>query len=97
MTANMSFSTGLQSGFVLTLAPNLPGGMIHRAAAPPQALPRPRGSSASRRRIGLRRGARWGGNTGRAIWGPMQLAIWHRIFIEGHVPSRDEDPLAWTA
>jgi len=27
----------------------------------------------------------------------MQLAIWHRIFIEDHVPSRDEDPLAWIA
>ena len=40
---------------------------------------------------------RRGGNTGRAICGLMQLAIWHRIFIEGHVPSRDEDPLAWIA
>ena len=38
-----------------------------------------------------------GGNTTRAIWGLMQLAIWHRIFIEGHVPSRDEDPLEWVA
>jgi len=27
----------------------------------------------------------------------MQLAIWHRIFIEGHVPSRDEEPLAGIA
>jgi hypothetical protein len=25
------------------------------------------------------------------------LAIWHPIFIEGHVPSRDEEPLAWIA
>ncbi len=45
----------------------------------------------------LVREQRRGGNTGRAIWGLMQLAIWHRIFIEGHVPSRDEDPLAWIA
>jgi asparagine synthase (glutamine-hydrolysing) len=36
-----------------------------------------------------------GGNASRAIWGLMQLAIWHRIFIEGHVPGRDEDPLEW--
>jgi len=27
----------------------------------------------------------------------MQLAIWHRIFVEGHVPSRDEDCLEWIA
>jgi asparagine synthase (glutamine-hydrolysing) len=32
-----------------------------------------------------------------AIWGLTQLAIWHRIFIDGHVPSRDEDPLEWIA
>jgi asparagine synthase (glutamine-hydrolysing) len=38
-----------------------------------------------------------GGNASRAIWGLMQLAIWHRIFIEGHVPGRDEDPLEWIA
>ena len=38
-----------------------------------------------------------GGNTARAIWGLMQLAIWHRIFIDGRVPGRDEDPLAWIA
>ena len=38
-----------------------------------------------------------GGNTARAIWGLMQLAIWHRIFIEGRVPARDEDPLEWIA
>jgi hypothetical protein len=38
-----------------------------------------------------------GGNARRAIWGLMQLAIWHRIFIEGHVPGRDEDPLEWIA
>src|SRR5262245_32432076 len=36
-----------------------------------------------------------GGNASRAIWGLMQLAIWHRIFIEGAVPERDEDPLEW--
>ena len=38
-----------------------------------------------------------GGNASRAIWGLMQIAIWHRIFAEGHTPSRDEDPLAWIA
>jgi asparagine synthase (glutamine-hydrolysing) len=38
-----------------------------------------------------------GGNASRAIWGLMQLAIWHRIFVEGHVPSRNEDPLEWIA
>jgi len=38
-----------------------------------------------------------GGNASRAIWGLAQLAIWHRIFIEGHVPGRDEDPLEWIA
>ena len=38
-----------------------------------------------------------GGNASRAIWGLMQLAIWHRIFIEGHVPSRHEDPIEWIA
>jgi len=27
----------------------------------------------------------------------MQLASWRRIFIEGHGPSRDEEPLAWIA
>jgi asparagine synthase (glutamine-hydrolysing) len=38
-----------------------------------------------------------GGNASRAIWGLMQFAIWHRIFIEGRTPGRDEDPLAWIA
>jgi asparagine synthase (glutamine-hydrolysing) len=38
-----------------------------------------------------------GGNASRAIWGMMQIAIWHRIFVEGHTPSRDEDPLEWIA
>jgi asparagine synthase (glutamine-hydrolysing) len=38
-----------------------------------------------------------GADATRAIWGLTQLAIWHRIFIEGHVPSRDEDPLEWIA
>ena len=31
----------------------------------------------------------------REVWSLLQLAIWHRIFVEGHVPGRDEDPLAW--
>ena len=38
-----------------------------------------------------------GGNASRALWGLMQMAIWHRIFVEGHVPSRNEDPLEWIA
>jgi asparagine synthase (glutamine-hydrolysing) len=38
-----------------------------------------------------------GGNASRAIWGLMQIAIWHRIFVEGHRPERDEDPLDWIA
>jgi asparagine synthase (glutamine-hydrolysing) len=38
-----------------------------------------------------------GGNASRAIWGLMQIAIWHRIFAEGHTPGRDEDPLEWIA
>lgn len=37
------------------------------------------------------------GGATRELWGLMQLAIWHRIFVEGHVPSRDEDPLEWIA
>ncbi|HTY78726.1 MAG TPA: asparagine synthase (glutamine-hydrolyzing) [Candidatus Bathyarchaeia archaeon] len=37
------------------------------------------------------------GNASRAIWGLMQIAIWHRIFVDGHVPGRDEDPLEWIA
>ena len=36
-----------------------------------------------------------GGNMTHAIWGLVQLAIWHRIFIDGHVPGRDEDPVEW--
>jgi asparagine synthase (glutamine-hydrolysing) len=36
-----------------------------------------------------------GANATREIWELMQLAIWHRIFVEGHVPGRDEDPLEW--
>lgn len=38
-----------------------------------------------------------GGNVSRAIWGLMQIAIWHRIFVEGHNPGRDKDPLDWIA
>ncbi|MCB2263252.1 MAG: asparagine synthase (glutamine-hydrolyzing) [Candidatus Thiosymbion ectosymbiont of Robbea hypermnestra] len=35
----------------------------------------------------------------REIWGLMQFAIWHRLFIEepGLTPSPDEDPLEWVA
>ena len=36
-----------------------------------------------------------GGNAARLVWSLMQLAIWHEIFVEGRVPDRDEDPLAW--
>jgi asparagine synthase (glutamine-hydrolysing) len=36
-----------------------------------------------------------GRNAARLVWGLMQLAIWHEIFIAGRVPGRDEDPLAW--
>jgi len=38
-----------------------------------------------------------GGSASRAIWGLMQIAIWHRIFVDGHTPARDEDPLEWVA
>ncbi len=38
-----------------------------------------------------------GGNASRAIWGLMQIAIWHRIFVEGQTPRRDEEPLDWIA
>ena len=33
----------------------------------------------------------------REIWGLMQFAIWHRLFIErpGLRPAPDEDPLDW--
>jgi asparagine synthase (glutamine-hydrolysing) len=37
------------------------------------------------------------GNATRELWELLQLAIWHRIFIDGHQPSRDEDPLGWIA
>ena len=29
------------------------------------------------------------------VWGLMQIAIWHRIFVDGRSPARDEDPLEW--
>ena len=38
-----------------------------------------------------------GANATREIWELMQLAIWHRIFVDGHVPGRDEDLLEWIA
>ncbi len=36
-------------------------------------------------------------NRSREIWSLMQLAIWHRLFIEhpDQVPGAEEDPLAW--
>ena len=45
----------------------------------------------------LVRAQRAHGNATRELWELLQLAIWHRIFIEGHQPSRDEDPLSWIA
>ncbi len=38
-----------------------------------------------------------GKDASREIWGLMQFAIWHRLFIEepGRVPAAEEDPLAW--
>jgi asparagine synthase (glutamine-hydrolysing) len=43
--------------------------------------------------------SRAGRGTGRELWGLMQFAIWHRIFIEqpGLRPTPDEDPLDWIA
>jgi asparagine synthase (glutamine-hydrolysing) len=45
----------------------------------------------------LMRAQQRGGNATVELWGLMQLAIWYRIFVEGHVPTRDEDPLDWIA
>jgi asparagine synthase (glutamine-hydrolysing) len=42
--------------------------------------------------------ARCAGRGGsRELWGLMQFAIWHRLFVErpGLKPAPDEDPLAW--
>lgn len=38
-----------------------------------------------------------GHNRAREIWGVMQFAIWHRLFMEGsaHTPDFNEDPLEW--
>jgi asparagine synthase (glutamine-hydrolysing) len=38
-----------------------------------------------------------GRGTGRELWGLMQFAIWHRLFIDqpGLKPTPDEDPLDW--
>jgi asparagine synthase (glutamine-hydrolysing) len=52
---------------------------------------RPEGVSA------LVRAHRARGGLTREVWSLLQLAIWHRIFVEGHVPGRDEDPLGWLA
>jgi asparagine synthase (glutamine-hydrolysing) len=41
------------------------------------------------------RAHREGADATREIWELMQLAIWHRIFAEGHVPRRDENLLEW--
>ena len=40
-----------------------------------------------------------GRGVSREVWGLMQFAIWHRLFIEqpGLEPSPDEDPLEWIA
>jgi asparagine synthase (glutamine-hydrolysing) len=38
-----------------------------------------------------------GGGCTEQVWGVMQFAIWHRLFVEqpGRVPGRSEDPLDW--
>jgi len=38
-----------------------------------------------------------GKDASREIWGLMQFAIWHRLFVEapGQVPAAEEDPLDW--
>ena len=38
-----------------------------------------------------------GKDASREIWGLMQFAIWHRLFIDnpGQVPSAQEDPIDW--
>jgi asparagine synthase (glutamine-hydrolysing) len=43
--------------------------------------------------------SRAGRGTGRELWGLLQFAIWHRMFIEqpGLRPTPDEDPLDWIA
>jgi len=40
---------------------------------------------------------RAGKDASREIWGLMQFAIWHRLFVEepGRVPAAEEDPLEW--
>jgi asparagine synthase (glutamine-hydrolysing) len=37
------------------------------------------------------------GNYGVQVWGVLQFAIWHRLFVErpGRMPGRSEDPLDW--
>jgi asparagine synthase (glutamine-hydrolysing) len=40
---------------------------------------------------------RHSGGCSEQVWGVMQFAIWHRIFVEqqGRKPGREEDPLDW--
>lgn len=82
-------------GFYVPISPGLHGSLLERLA---ERLPqhpairrwfRPQGVAQ------LIREQHEGGNTARAIWGLMQFALWHRIFIDGNVPSRNEDPLEW--
>jgi len=42
---------------------------------------------------------RRGGRLSREVWGLLQLAIWHRVFVDGKgvAPGVDEDPLDWLA
>jgi asparagine synthase (glutamine-hydrolysing) len=42
---------------------------------------------------------RQGHRGNRELWGLMQFAIWHRLFVEqpGLRPAPDEDPLDWVA
>lgn len=75
----------LRGAFLDQLAESLPGHPVIRRWFRPDAVAR------------LAREQQAGRDATCAIWGLTQLAIWHRIFIEGHVPSRDEDPLEWIA
>jgi asparagine synthase (glutamine-hydrolysing) len=75
----------LRGAFLDRLAETLPGHPVIRRWFWPDAVAR------------LLREQQADGDATGAIWGLTQLAIWHRIFIDGHVPSRDEDPLEWIA
>jgi asparagine synthase (glutamine-hydrolysing) len=75
----------LQGDFLDELAARLPGHPLIRRWF------RPEGVAA------LLQAHQAGARLTREVWSLLQLAIWHRVFIEGHLPGRDEDPLAWVA